>query len=188
MVTWVTEKAIFRRVNWGADKGEQKGLVAPIKGSPSMQLTRAADYAVRVMIHLAGLPAGTRVSRAELVQATDAPESFLAKVLQALARAEMISSRRGLDGGFELVAERETTTVLQVVEALEGPVQLNQCLTATGCGRMSWCAAHLVWAQAQEAMVQVLRGATIADLATTSAIRKAALQNHLAGNSCSQQN
>ena len=53
----------------------------------SMQLTRAADYGVRVMIHLAGLPQDGRVSLPALAEATGAPESFLSKVLQALARA-----------------------------------------------------------------------------------------------------
>ena len=68
----------------------------------SMQLTRAADYAVRVMIRLATQPAKERVSLPELAEATDAPESFLSKVLQALSRAGLISSRRGQSGGFEI--------------------------------------------------------------------------------------
>ena len=52
-----------------------------------MQLTRAADYAVRVMIHLASLPPGARVSRSELSAAAECPEQFLCKVLQNLTRA-----------------------------------------------------------------------------------------------------
>ncbi len=55
-----------------------------------MQLTRAADYAVRVMIHLAGLPPGTRVSRSELSAAAECPEQFLCKVLQNLTRAGLV--------------------------------------------------------------------------------------------------
>jgi Rrf2 family protein len=68
----------------------------------SMQLTRAADYGVRVMIHLAGEPTDQRVSLPELADATDAPESFLSKVLQALSHAGLISSRRGQSGGFQI--------------------------------------------------------------------------------------
>ena len=56
-----------------------------------MQLTRAADYAVRVMIHLAGLPPETRASRAELAEAAECPEQFLSKVLQSLTRAGLVS-------------------------------------------------------------------------------------------------
>ena len=67
-----------------------------------MQLTRAADYAVRVMIHLAGLPPGARVSRSELSAIAECPEQFLCKVLQNLTRAGLVISHRGNTGGFEL--------------------------------------------------------------------------------------
>lgn len=131
-----------------------------------MQLTRAADYAVRVMIHLASLPPGTRVQRNQLAESTGVPESFMSKVLQALVRARLISSRRGLDGGFELAAPAEQVSLLNVVEAIEGPIQLNFCLgSGESCDRQKTCAAHFVWAEAQAAMVAVLKKATIANLA-----------------------
>lgn len=131
-----------------------------------MQLTRAADYAVRVMIHLATLPPGSRVQRNTLAEATSVPESFMSKVLQGLVRARLISSRRGLDGGFELAVPAGEVSLLQVVEAIEGPVQLNFCLAADqSCERRTSCAAHIVWAEAQAAMTKVLRTAIIANLA-----------------------
>lgn len=131
-----------------------------------MQLTRAADYAVRVMIHLAGLPVGTRVRRATLAEATAVPESFMSKVLQALVRARLIASRRGVDGGFELISSAEQTSLLDVVEAIEGPIQLNFCLMAGDpCERHTSCPAHVVWAEAQAAMTAVLKKAMLADLA-----------------------
>jgi Rrf2 family protein len=135
-----------------------------------MQLTRAADYAVRVMIHLAGLPPGTRVSRTELSTAAECPEQFLSKVLQNLTRAGLVVSRRGNTGGFELEEEHRTATLLQVVEAIEGPIRLNLCLTSDhACTRQGWCPAHSVWADAQRAMVGVLGGSTILELAKRAA-------------------
>src|SRR5208283_1678237 len=80
-----------------------------------MQLTRAADYAVRVMIHMAGLPPGTRASRSELAEAVDCPEQFLSKVLQSLTRGGLVASHRGNTGGFELPGEHRTATLLEVV-------------------------------------------------------------------------
>jgi Rrf2 family protein len=131
-----------------------------------MQLTRAADYAVRVMIHLAGLPAGTRVQRTTLARATEVPESFMSKVLQALVRARLVASRRGVDGGFELISSAERTSLLNVVEAIEGPIHLNFCLmSGDACDRHISCPAHGVWAEAQAAMTAVLGRASIADLA-----------------------
>src|ERR1039457_4791992 len=90
-----------------------------------MQLTRAADYAVRVMIHLAGLPPDTRASRAELAVAAECPEQFLSKVLQSLTRARLVVSHRGNTGGFELPNIHRAATLLEVVEAIEGPIRLN---------------------------------------------------------------
>ena len=131
-----------------------------------MQLTRAADYAVRVMIHLAGLPPGMRASRGELARAAECPEQFLSKVLQSLTRAGLVISHRGNTGGFELPEAHRGATMLNVVQAIEGPVRLNLCLASDHtCSRQEWCPAHDVWAQAQKAMLGVLQSVSIDNLA-----------------------
>src|SRR5690348_151487 len=119
-----------------------------------MQLTRAADYALRAMIHLAGLPAGRRVSSTELAEAADASEAFLAKVLQKLVVRGLVTSYRGQGGGFQLGKSAAEISILDVVESVEGPIVLNCCLhpSSAGCKRSSWCAAHIVWADAQRQM------------------------------------
>ena len=137
-----------------------------------MQLTRAADYAVRVMIHLAGLPPGSRVSRSELSSTAECPEQFLSKVLQNLTKAGLVISHRGNTGGFELEETRRGATLLDVVEAIDGAISLNQCVSSGDqCSRASWCPAHPVWREAQDAMVAVLRDASIARLAQEMVVR-----------------
>ncbi|MBN9662002.1 MAG: Rrf2 family transcriptional regulator [Acidobacteria bacterium] len=134
-----------------------------------MQLTRAADYAVRVMLHLASVPSGGRVTLSEFANFGDAPEAFLSKVLQALTRAGLTLSHRGVSGGYTLARPAEAITLLDVVEALEGPLQLNICIGPDGfCGRSGWCSVHLVWQEAQDALTSVLRAHTIAALAARS--------------------
>jgi len=136
-----------------------------------MQLTRAADYAVRVMIHLATLPPGTRVNRDSLAAASEVPTHFLSKVLQVLSRARLIVAHRGTSGGFALAVPAEQVSVLTVVEAVEGPIALNVCATnGPGCGRQGWCPAHLVWLEAQAALTQVLKNASIARLAAEARV------------------
>ncbi len=143
-----------------------------------MQLTRAADYAVRVMIHLAGLPPGMRASRGELARADECPEQFLSKVLQSLTRAGLVISHRGNTGGFELPEAHRGATMLSVVQAIEGPVRLNLCLTSDHtCSRQEWCPAHGVWAEAQKAMLGVLQSVSIDNLAA-----KLATQNGTGAN------
>ena len=131
-----------------------------------MQLTRAADYAVRVMIHLAAAAPGTRASRSDLAGAVECPEQFLSKVLQSLTRAGLVISHRGNTGGFELPPTRRHASVLEIVEAIEGPIRLNVCLNVPGeCAQASWCPVYPVWMEAQNAMTAVLRNATVDELA-----------------------
>ena len=131
-----------------------------------MQLTRSADYAIRVMIHLSGVPAGTRVNRDTLARWSEVPGEFLGKVLQTLARGRLIISHRGVHGGFELARASNSISLLDIVEAIEGPLQLNVCLvTGEGCARSWWCPAHEVWKDAQSAMAGVLASARLDRLA-----------------------
>lgn len=135
-----------------------------------MQLTHAADYAVRVMMLLAGLPPGSRTSRRELARAGQIPSHFLSKILQALARGGLVASFRGTAGGFSLLKNPDELTMLDVIEVIEGPMWLNQCVDpGQECARQSWCAAHGLWVDAQSAVVQLLRSATIAELMERSA-------------------
>jgi Rrf2 family protein len=144
------------------------------KSGSTMQLTRAADYAVRGMVHLATLPAHERVLLPALARATGAPSSFLSKVLQALCRAGFIASRRGQSGGFEILPRGRQATIRTVIEAIEGPICLNLCLiSGASCSRKSYCPAHPIWARAQEAMLGVLDTATVADLAGQSVLPQA---------------
>lgn len=138
-----------------------------------MQLTRATDYAVRVMIHLAGLPPGSRVSREALARAGEIPAHFLSKILQALVRAGLIASQRGVAGGFSLTRRPDEVTMLEVVEAIQGPIWLNQCVDpAQPCARQDWCAAHVAWVEAQAAVSKILGAASLARLARESAARR----------------
>jgi Rrf2 family protein len=130
-----------------------------------MQLTRAADYAVRVMIHLASQPDASVVSKTLLAKAAEAPESFLSKILQSLARSGLIQARRGVVGGFSLLPRGANASLLDVVQAIDGPIALNVCLTSgSACHRQTVCLAHEVWVRAQSAMLSVLSEAKIADL------------------------
>jgi Rrf2 family protein len=137
-----------------------------VRTGSTMQLTRAADYAVRVMIHMASLPANERALLPQLARATGAPESFLSKVLQALCRAGLIDSRRGQYGGFEIRDCGRRASMREVIEAIDGPIYINLCLmSGASCDRKSYCPAHPYWNKAQEAMLDVLNGAIIAELA-----------------------
>jgi len=146
-----------------------------------MQLTRAADYGVRAMVHLAGLPAGARAGVAELAKAAEVSPAFLTKVLQRLTSSGLLMAHRGPGGGFSLTAPADEIALLQVVEAIEGPLCLNLCTGPCGtpaaqCHRQPWCGVHLVWMDAQAKLREVLSGASVGSLARESALRREALR------------
>jgi len=143
-------------------------------GSP-MQLTRAADYGIRAMIHLASLPEGARARLPQISAATDAPPPFLSKVLQALIRARMVTSSRGTNGGFQALAPGRKASLRQLIEAIDGPISLNACVLAgDNCQRKAHCPAHPVWLRAQHAMMAILNATTVAELATPPAVAESA--------------
>src|SRR5213594_1843624 len=125
-----------------------------------MQFTRACDYAVRVLSYLVN--ADGSVSRAQAIAAsTRIPESFLAKILGQLSRAGMVRSHRGAHGGFSLAADTQTLTLLEVVEAMEGPLHLNLCEAPDPCGFVDHCPIQSAWAKAEESLRESLRSQKI---------------------------
>ena len=131
------------------------------------------------MIHLAGLPPGSTVRQSELSKATDVSGHFLSKVLQQLVRSGLIRSQRGTGGGYTLAVSAKGVSLLDVVEAMEGPVRLNQCIEeGPSCDRKSWCPAHKVWAEAQQAVGDVLGRASIAKMAADAQASAASYQLH----------
>ncbi|MDR3763343.1 MAG: Rrf2 family transcriptional regulator [Acidobacteriota bacterium] len=134
-----------------------------------MFLTRAADYGIRVMIHLARLPAGERAALPTLAKAAEVPKSFLSKVLQSLTRAGLILSYRGNDGGFIILPAGQRATLRTVIEAIDGPLFLNLCLTSgRACSRSKQCPAHPLWIEAQQQVLAVLEHRDISQIASTS--------------------
>ena len=140
-----------------------------------MQLTRAADYGVRVMIHLASPGPDGRASLTDLAAAVDVSPAFLSKVLQRLVRSGLVASWRGKKGGFELLGRGRAASLLEILQALDGVPELNVCLEPGGCGRSPWCGAHLVWTEAQDRMREVLSSASLERLAAYTVARRAEL-------------
>jgi Rrf2 family protein len=117
-----------------------------------VRLTRKADYAVRVIVDLASRPAGAVVPRARILERQDIPVAYLAKIVQALARAGLVRTLPGPRGGVSLVAPPAQITLRQVVEAVDRPLGLNRGL------------AQPVWARLQTLIRGELDAVTIASL------------------------
>lgn len=143
-----------------------------------MVITRATEYAVRTVIYLAQQPKNEIVLKKDICKTQEVTPAFLTKILQPLIKAGIVSSQRGVGGGFLLAKPAEEITLLDILQAEEGPLKLNHCLVAPGiCGRDTYCAAHDAWNEAQTAMIETLRRHNIAGLAERQ-------QEKLAGLTC----
>lgn len=130
-----------------------------------MVITRATEYAIRTIIYLAKHPKGEIVLKKDICRTQDVTPAFLTKILQPLIKAGVVSSQRGVGGGFLLNKSADEITLLDILEAEEGPLRLNHCLVEKGvCQRDSLCSAHKVWAEAQDSMIEVLQRHSIAEL------------------------
>ncbi len=131
-----------------------------------MKLTRAGEYAVRCVLYLARYGNGSIAKRKDIARAMEIPEQFLGKVAQVLARAGIVDIHQGVGGGFRLTRPPEQINLLEVVEAVEGPIVLNQCLLhPDSCSRVPSCSVHRVWHTAVERVRRTLEEANFADLA-----------------------
>ncbi|HUI87775.1 MAG TPA: Rrf2 family transcriptional regulator [Anaerolineales bacterium] len=130
-----------------------------------MQITRQADYAVRAVLYLAHQDNAERAATSTIAEEQRIPPSFLAKIISQLSIAGLLHTSRGARGGVTLAREPRDITLLEVVEAIDGPIQLNECAGEEGkCTFGDECPLHSVWCEAQSELVKRLKATNFADL------------------------
>jgi len=130
----------------------------------AMQLTRAGEYAVKSLLYLASQSAEARTMASEVAAAEQIPVNFVRKILESLAKTGLVKSYRGAGGGFTLGRAPEQISMRQVIEAVEGPLALNQCLLPIPCAKAPDCPLCPVWQEAQQAVETVLERYSLADV------------------------
>lgn len=131
-----------------------------------MELTRKGEYAIRGIVFLATQPADQICLLSDIAAAVDVPQTFLAKIFQQFSKIGLVRSYRGTGGGFVLGRPPEKITLLEVVEAVEGPIVPNRCVTGEEeCIRTNTCNVHPVWVNVQEQVRDILVRTTLKDLA-----------------------
>lgn len=130
-----------------------------------MQLTREADYGIRSVLYLSRQPYKKVSFVNEISEEYKIPRSFLAKILQKLVRAKIVRSYRGVKGGFSLARQARDITVLDVLEAIEGKLALNICVSdKKKCSFSKHCPSHILWMNVQARVVDTLKKANFDEL------------------------
>lgn len=130
-----------------------------------MQITRQADYAVRAIMYLAKLDPDEKAATSQIATEQEIPLSFLAKIIAQLSVAGLLQTMRGARGGVTLAKDPQDITLLEVVEAIDGPILLNDCVDDDYECPVDGCPIREVWRDIQNDLVYRLRTTTFGEYA-----------------------
>jgi FeS assembly SUF system regulator len=130
-----------------------------------LRLGKLTDYAALVLGHLAAHK-NAPVSTADIAQATRVPSPTVSKILKILSRTGIVISMRGANGGYKLAFDAQDIALLDIIEAMEGPVALTTCINNSDerCALEDVCSMHGRWRPVNTAIRAVLGEMSLADL------------------------
>jgi len=123
------------------------------------------DYGVVILSQMAYWDDGLATAP-ELAQSTGLPAPTVSKILKTLAHSDLVTSHRGMRGGYTLSRPPEEISVAAIIEALEGPVALTACVEASDaqCNVASLCPIRGGWEKVNRAIRQALEAVSLAEL------------------------
>ena len=131
----------------------------------SLKLSTKCRYGARAILEIAKNYGKHPTKRKDISKTQEISESYLENIMLALKSNGLIDTVRGARGGYELGRPPSGITLFQIVEALEGPLELVDCLTdGSSCGRIDECAMREVWSGLKKAMEESLGRVTLQDL------------------------
>jgi len=134
-----------------------------------LRLTKKADYGLMALKYLAEQTDGSAHSAKDIAEAYHIPPQLLAKILQTLAKAGLLVSHAGTNGGYALARAATEITAFEVIRAIDGPLFITSCITIHGaCDLTSTCTIKEPLRKVNDSIKELLSGLHIADLAETS--------------------
>jgi|SRR5436190_656670 len=128
------------------------------------QLSKRADYGLIALKHLAQ-HAEVSVSAREIASEYQIPAHLLAKILQRLARKGLLVSQQGTRGGYVLARDPAKISIVDVVEALDGPIGITPCERGSRCEQLERCSVKDPLMAVRAKMVRILGDTSIYELA-----------------------
>jgi FeS assembly SUF system regulator len=135
-----------------------------------MRLSNLADYAVVTMSAAARHCGGARTSAAELAAETGLPGPTVAKLVSKLSAAGLLRSVRGAGGGLQLARPAAAITLADIVEAVEGPIALTQCVDTHDCCYEAACSVKPHWPMVNQALRGALAGIPLTQLSAEARV------------------
>ena len=129
-----------------------------------LRVTKLTDYATVVLTVLAARP-GEVLSAPELAEQAGLEAPTVAKVLKPLAAAGLVAGFRGANGGYRLARTAADINLVEIVEAMEGPLAMTECSVHDGqCGIEASCGVRANWRRINDVVADALRGVSLAQM------------------------
>ena len=129
-----------------------------------MKLSTKGRYGVKAMVDLAIHYGESPISIKSISQRQGISEYYLEQLFSALRKAKLIKSIRGAQGGYVLNKLPEEITVADIMEVLEGPIEISDCVEGTTCNNVNCCATRLVWQKIKTSIEDVTTSVTLKDI------------------------
>ncbi|EJP6471688.1 Rrf2 family transcriptional regulator [Clostridium sporogenes] len=132
-----------------------------------MKITQEADYALRVILHLSKLGYGEKVEARIISEEEELPLRFLLKLLRKLKKAGIVTSFRGVKGGYALNKQPKDINLKDVIEAIDGPICINRCIydpKYCNAGKNGNCQIHKTLCKIQKKLVNELEAVDFQDI------------------------
>lgn len=134
-----------------------------------LRVTKLTDYATVVLTALAAEP-GTVLSASGLADRAGLEVTTVSKLLKPLAQAGLVESFRGVNGGYRLARSPDMIDLIEIVEAMEGPLAITECsVHGSRCGIEKSCGVRASWRRINDVVVDALRDVTLAQLLAPAA-------------------
>lgn len=140
-----------------------------------LRVSKLTDYATVLMACLAQDADGV-MSAQQLAEQARLEAPTASKLLKLLGKAGLVTSFRGVNGGYRLARAADAVTVADIVAAIEGPIGMTECAIHAGlCSHESHCGTRVNWRKISVAIETALAGVTLADMAGTRSARRKAI-------------
>lgn len=130
-----------------------------------MKISTKGRYGVRILLDLALHEGNTPRLIRDISESQQISEKYISRLIIALRRANMVRSIRGAKGGFRLARNPAELTLLDIVEVMEGPVAIVDCVRSPEkCDRNDQCATREIWDNLNSEIRDAMRKVTLADI------------------------
>lgn len=129
-----------------------------------LRITRLTDYATLILGHMAQDP-DRLYSASQITHELTIGPATVSKVLKILSAHQIVLSTRGSEGGYKLAKPAEALTVIEIIEAIEGPLAITECaLSSHHCGQAKGCGVQTHWQKINRVIFKSLSELSLADL------------------------